>query len=83
MDAAGLFIFKSLPQCVIQRFVAYLIKENALNDLCRKALGILYFYSATKKIVNQNVDKIHSPLTGLRRVYFYYAAGRFLSPCIV
>ena len=29
MDAAGHFIFKTLPQCY-SRFVAYLIKDNAL-----------------------------------------------------
>ena len=32
----------------IQGFVAYLIKDNALNDLCGKTPGILNFYSATK-----------------------------------
>ena len=36
---------------VIQRFVAYLVKDDALNDLCSKTLGILSFYSATKKRV--------------------------------
>ena len=48
MDAAGHFIFKILPS-VIPGFVACLIKDNALNDLCGKTLGILSFYSATKK----------------------------------
>ena len=35
---------------VIPGFVAYLIKDNALNDLCGKMLGMLSFYSATKKM---------------------------------
>ena len=34
---------------VIPGFVAFLIKDNALNDLCGKRLGILGFNSATKK----------------------------------
>ena len=29
---------------VIPGFVAYLIKDNAWNDMCGKALGILSFY---------------------------------------
>ena len=44
---------------VIQGFVAYLIKDNVLNDLYGKTLGILSFYSATKKTVQQKVDKIN------------------------
>ena len=33
----------------IPGFGAYLIKDNALNDLCSKTVGILSFYYATKK----------------------------------
>ena len=29
---------------VIQEFVAYLIKDNTLNDFCVKTLGILVFH---------------------------------------
>ena len=35
---------------VIQGFVAYLRKDNALNALYGKTLGILSFYFATKKM---------------------------------
>ena len=35
---------------VIRGIVAYLRKDNALNDLCGKTLGILSFYFATKKM---------------------------------
>ena len=46
-------IFSSKPYpSVIPGFVAYLIKDNALNDLCGKGaryIGLLSFYSATKK----------------------------------
>ena len=35
---------------VIQRSFAYQVKDDALNVLCSKTLGILSFYSATKKV---------------------------------
>ena len=34
---------------VIPGFVANLIKDNLLNDLCGKTLGTLSFFSATRK----------------------------------
>ena len=37
------------PPSGIQGFVAYLIKDNPLKIVCGKTLGILSFYSATKK----------------------------------
>ena len=49
MDATGHFIFKTLPQCLSRVGVAYLIKDNALNDLCGKTLDISSFCSATKE----------------------------------
>ena len=48
MDAAEHLASNPYPSA-IQGFVAYLIKDNALNDLCDKTLGILNFYSASKK----------------------------------
>ena len=48
MDAAVHFISKPYPG-VIPGFDECLIKENAFSDLCDKTLGILSFYSATRR----------------------------------
>ena len=40
-------MFKTLPQCH-SKVLCYLIKNNALNNLCGKTLGIRSFYYATK-----------------------------------
>ena len=45
-----------LSPSVIPGFVAYLIKDNALNDLCGKTLSILSFYSATKYVFERHFD---------------------------
>ena len=44
----NIFIFKTKPP-FIPGFVAYLIEDNALDDLCGKTLGIRSFKSVTKK----------------------------------
>ena len=52
----------------IPEFVAHLIKDNALGNLCGKMLGILSFYSATK---NMSRDMLYSTFGILKSVDSY------------
>ena len=65
-------ILSSIPYLsVIPWFVAYLIKDNALYELCGNTLGILSFYSAQKKQLTIVDDQFIFVLPELKAVNFF------------
>ena len=55
-----IFIFKTIPS-VILRFVAYLIKSNALNDLCSKTFEIHFDSDNQKNAILAPLIDCHDP----------------------